>query len=213
MSSIFWLTSWTIDEPIRSPKPHLIVIIDGMDRMLAGAERALYRKLGHLLNHGPDNGFRLFISVDDPITKEMRPLLRYKFSLRLAGKAADPDRAWAASGMTGTGAEMLSGSGDFIAVRGENCHRFQVAAISDGELCRLSRQFEIQKGRVLLVHPSKTTGSQPGVSGLSRVNGTSVRIESLVHEGKPTVSDSLNYSGSDEWLTAGWIDRFWMDRN
>ncbi|MGB3717043.1 MAG: FtsK/SpoIIIE domain-containing protein, partial [Candidatus Promineifilaceae bacterium] len=98
--------------------PIMVVIIDGIGKLLANADRVLYRKLGHLLNHGPDNGFRLFVSIEDPIAKDIRPLLKYDFPLRLVGRAVDPDRAWAAAGIPGTGAEMLQGSGVFVAVRG-----------------------------------------------------------------------------------------------
>ena len=193
--------------------PLLIVIIDGLEHLLASGERILYRKLGHLLNHGPDSGFRLFVSIEDALAKELRPLLRYDFPLRLVGGSADYDRAWAAAGIPDSGAESISRSGEFIAVRGENCHRFQSAFISDDEFLKYSRQLEIQKGRTIVVQPLSKDGAAAS-NGASSRSSKSIKTSSragYVQNGQDPASE--NESGSDDWLTADWIDRFWMDRN
>lgn len=194
--------------------PLMAVIIDGIGKLLSNADRVLYRKLDFLLNHGPDNGFRLFVSIEDPIAKDVRPLLKYDFPLRLVGRAADPDRAWAAAGIPGTGAEMLRRSGDFIAVRGEICRKFQGAYISDNELRQVSRRLEIQRSRILLAHPASTNGSSPVAGGPHRMSGLTNNSETngVSNERKEVKSDWFGNSGSDDWLTADWLDRFWMDR-
>jgi hypothetical protein len=192
-------------------EPLVVIIIDGIKQMLKSRDRALYRKLGYLLNHGPSSGYRIFLSVEDPISKEIRPLLKHKLPLRLVGKAIDADRAWAAAGITGTKADKLAGSGDFIAVRGETSHQFQCAYIGEEELQRLSIQLEIQKGRVLLANPATAIETKfdigtNGNANLSRsLNGTAVSNSGSDRNEKP------NDSGSDDWLTAGWEDGFWLD--
>jgi DNA segregation ATPase FtsK/SpoIIIE-like protein len=195
--------------------PLMVIIIDGIGKLLANADRVLYRKLGHLLNHGPDNGFRLFVSIEDPIAKDVRPLLKYDFPLRLLGRAADSDRAWAAAGIPGTGAEMLQGSGVFIAIRGDICRKFQSAYIDDNELRLVSRRIQNQRSRILLAHPASTNGSSPGAGGPHRVSGPDSRCEiNGVANGRiEEESEWFDSSGSDGWLTADWLDRFWMDRN
>lgn len=191
--------------------PLVVIIIDGVDQMLKRRERSLYRKLGYLLNHGPSSGYRLLLSVEDPISKEIRPLLKHKLPLRLVGKAIDADRAWAAAGIAGTKAEKLDGSGDFIAVRGDASHQFQCAYIGEEELLRLSRQLDIQKGRVLLANPAAAAEAKfdyriNGNANLSRsLNGTADFKSESDRSEKP------NDSGSDDWLTANWEDRFWLD--
>ena len=193
--------------------PLLIAIIDGLEHLLASGERSLYRKLGHLLNHGPESGFRLFVSIEDSLAKEVRPLLRYDFPLRLVGSSADYDRAWAAAGIPGSGAESISRSGEFIAVRGESFHRFQSAFISDDELRKYSRQLEIQKGRTIVVQPLSKDGAAAS-HGTSSRSSQLIRTSSLAGYGQNGQgTTSANESGSDDWLTADWIDRFWMDRN
>lgn len=192
--------------------PLVVIIIDGIDRMLQSRDRALYRKLGYLLNHGPSGGYRIFLSVEDPISKEVRPLLKHNLPLRLVGKAADADRAWAASGITGTKADKLAGTGDFIAVRGGASHRFQSAYISDEELYKLSNQLEIQKGRVLLANPLGSIVPELVDSANCNRNLSSARNGTIGSGGTGDSEGKPNDSGSDAWLTADWEDRFWMDR-
>ena len=56
------------------------------------------------------------------------------FSVRLVGRVASAEDARAAAGCAGTGAERLTGKGDFVAVAEGRVHRFQAAFIGPNEL-------------------------------------------------------------------------------
>ena len=109
----------------------------------------------------------------------------------------------------GSGAESISISGEFVAVRGESFHRFQSAFISDDEFRKYSRQLEIQKGRTIVVQPVSKDGAAAS-NGASYRSSQSISTSSLAGYGQNgQAATSVNESGSDDWLTADWIDRFW----
>ena len=106
-----------------------MVIIHGIAKLLAGADRALIRKFGFLLNQGPASGYRFIATATDPLSRDVRILLKYDFPLRLVGRMRDADRAWAAAGISGTGAEKIRETGAFFAVRKEVICRFQAVLL------------------------------------------------------------------------------------
>jgi hypothetical protein len=200
------------DKKITSPL--MVVMIDGLENILTDANRVLFRKLGHLLNHGPEFGFRLFLSIEDPIAKEVRPLLKYDFQLRLLGRAADQDRAWAAAGLPGTRAEMLNGAGEFIAVRGDICRKFQGAYVAEEDLPLTDRWFDTADKKVILANPTSIHLSGQGAGGPRRLSRetSDKKPSSGINGRKGSQSEWPDNSGSDSWLTADWLDRFWMER-
>jgi len=56
------------------------------------------------------------------------------FPVRIVGRVASAEDARAAAGCAGTGAERLTGKGDFVAVAEGRVHRFQAAFIGPNEL-------------------------------------------------------------------------------
>jgi DNA segregation ATPase FtsK/SpoIIIE-like protein len=198
--------------------PLMAVIFDDLDVLLRGAGRSIYRKLIYLLKSGSDAGLRIFLSVTDPISEDVRPLLKFDYPVRIVGRMADADRAWAAAGIPHTGAENLPGKGEFIAVTDDSSYRFQAAYISEKELRRRASQLSQQDRGVLLANtgsngsPSYETGNQV----FSRKNGASHDEGAHKHlNSGMTRQGSWNSgyeSGSDDWLTRDWIDRFWAEQ-
>ena len=60
--------------------------------------------------------------------------MRANFPVRLVGKVVSPEDARVASGIGGTGAEKLTGRGDFVAVAAGQVLRFQAAYVSPAEV-------------------------------------------------------------------------------
>ncbi len=198
--------------------PLLVVFIDDLDTLIHNAGRSIYRKLSFLLKHGPDAGLRLFLSIDDPLSKDLDPLINYDFPVRIVGRTRDSNRAWTASGIPQSGAEKLSGNGQFIAVVGKAKYRFQAACISEAELQQEAKQITQHKRQVLMAARNSKGRSPHNESGhFSKQPVTALRgaKETTFHDsGKNSngAMDSGNESGSDEWLTRDWLDRFWADQ-
>ena len=60
--------------------------------------------------------------------------MKANFPVRLVGRVMSSEDARVAAGIGGTGAERLSGHGDFLAISAEGTLRFQAAYISRNEL-------------------------------------------------------------------------------
>ncbi|MFN2188476.1 MAG: hypothetical protein ACK2T3_06915, partial [Candidatus Promineifilaceae bacterium] len=194
-------------------QPLLIVILDGLDGLLVGKDRFLHRKFGLLLNGGPEVGFRFLLSLENPLAKEVRPLHRHQYGLRLAGKAIDENWAWAAAGMTRSGAHLLDGRGDFIAATGGESLRFQSAYIGKAEMNKMARQLRIQKGRSLLAQPAADNLPVFSPPARQSTNRKQHHVERKPSANTQAASEEGVDSGAGDWLTADWEDRFWMDRN
>lgn len=117
--------------------PHIVVAIDELLDLLlvegphggpqgtAEIETALTR----LAQRGREAGLHLVVGVQKPSSAVMGPLLKANFPTRLVGRVGSTDDARVAAGRSGTGAEKLTGRGDFVAVAAGQMVRFQAAWI------------------------------------------------------------------------------------
>jgi DNA segregation ATPase FtsK/SpoIIIE-like protein len=198
--------------------PLLVIIIDDLDTLIYNAGKSIHRKLSFLMKHGPDAGLRLFLSIDDPMSKDLDPLLNFDFPVRIVGRTTDSNRAWTASGIPQSGAEKLSGNGQFVAVVGNAKYRFQAACLSEAELQQEARQITRLQRQVLVVARNSNVRSPHNESGQYSMEPVTVpksAKETTYHDsGKNSngAMDAGNESGSDEWLTRDWLDRFWTDQ-
>ena len=72
-----------------------------------------------------------------PTSTAIGPLLKANFPVRLVGSVTSPEEAKIATGLAGSGAEKLTGAGDFLLVTKGQTVRFQAAWIGESTLGRL----------------------------------------------------------------------------
>ena len=68
--------------------------------------------------------------------------MKANFPVRLIGRVTSADDARVAAGIGGTGAEKLTGRGDFIAITGPGTIRFQAAYISLDQMTAAAQQLK-----------------------------------------------------------------------
>lgn len=113
----------------RESAPRIVVLIDELADLLmvdGGVEGHLTR----LLQRGREAGIHVVAATQRPAAAVLSGLMRANFPLRLVGRVVSPEDARIASGRGGTGAELLGGRGDFLAV-GAEVTRFQAALVDD----------------------------------------------------------------------------------
>ena len=95
---------------------------------------AILDSLGRLVQRGREAGIHVIGATQKPCSAIIGPLVKANFPVRLVGRVVSADDARVAAGVGGTGAEKLTGRGDFIAVYGPGLIRFQAAYVSGSEM-------------------------------------------------------------------------------
>jgi S-DNA-T family DNA segregation ATPase FtsK/SpoIIIE len=107
--------------------PRIIIAIDEVGDLLATADKEIEDLLNRLAQRGREAGFHLLISTQRPSADSIPSALKANLPARLIGRVASGQEAIMAAGIPGTNAELLVGSGDFVAVVGSQITRFQAA--------------------------------------------------------------------------------------
>ncbi len=107
--------------------PRIIIAIDEVGDLLATADKEVEDLLNRLAQRGREAGFHLLISTQRPSADSIPGSLKANLPARLIGRVASGQEAIMAAGIPGTNAELLVGSGDFVAVIGSQITRFQAA--------------------------------------------------------------------------------------
>jgi DNA segregation ATPase FtsK/SpoIIIE-like protein len=113
--------------------PCVVVLIDELADIIMTLDAA-EEPLTRLSQRGREAGIHLVAATQRPSAAILSGLMRANFPLRLVGRVISGDDAKVAAGRHGTGAETLTGRGDFLAVTGGKTIRFQAAYTEDGEL-------------------------------------------------------------------------------
>ena len=113
--------------------PRIVVFIDELaDLMMIGGS-TITVALTRLVQRGREAGIHLVAATQHPSAAILGSVMRANFPLRLVGRVTSAQDARVASGRAGTGAHLLHGRGDFLAVSGgDHPLRFQVAQMGDG---------------------------------------------------------------------------------
>jgi S-DNA-T family DNA segregation ATPase FtsK/SpoIIIE len=109
------------------PTPRIVVAIDEVGDLLAVADRKVEHALVRLAQRGREAGFHIVVSTQRPSAEAVPGALKANLPARLIGRVASGQEAIMAAGISGTNAELLIGSGDFVAVIGGQVTRFQAA--------------------------------------------------------------------------------------
>ena len=139
--------------------PRIVVVLDELADMMQMGGRALVEPLTRLVQRGREAGIHVIACTQKPSSEVMGTLMRANFPVRLVGKVVSPEDARVAAGCGGTGAEKLTGRGDFIAVASGQKLRFQAAYVSLAEMQQVVAQcgsapwrWDVIRGRPSLLH-------------------------------------------------------------
>ena len=149
------------------PTPCIIVVLDELaDLMQASgksqgqvAGKPLGEHLTRLAQRGREAGIHIIACTQKPSSQVVGTLIRANFPARLVGKVVTPEDARVAAGIGGTGAERLTGRGDFVAVAAGQVLRFKGAYASPAEIDQVvaqmgsvPRRWDLRQGRPSLLH-------------------------------------------------------------
>jgi S-DNA-T family DNA segregation ATPase FtsK/SpoIIIE len=144
-------------------EPRIVLMLDELADLIQIAGKALRDPLTRLVQRGREAGIHVVACTQKPSSQVMGALIRANFPTRLVGKVVSPEDARVASGVGGTGAEKLTGRGDFLAVAAGQVMRFQAAYASQAEVEQLVSQlgstpqrWDVLRGRPSLLRQAAT---------------------------------------------------------
>ena len=111
----------------RIERPRVVVVIDELADLMQMCGSELEALLTRLAQRGRSAGLSLIACTQKPAARVIGSLVKANFPVRLVGRVASTDDARVAAGIGGTGAEKLSGRGDFLLVASGQIIRFQAA--------------------------------------------------------------------------------------
>jgi DNA segregation ATPase FtsK/SpoIIIE-like protein len=97
-----------------------------------------------------------------PSSAVVGSLAKANFPVRLVGRVTSPEEAKVATGYSGTGAELLSGPGDFLAISGGQVTRFQTAYVTPHEVAEAVGRLLQGEGRSRMTSASNSGVRQEG---------------------------------------------------
>src|SRR5512135_3450262 len=118
----------------RVTDPRVIVAIDELADLVQTGGPAILDNLARLVQRGREAGIHVIGATQKPSSAVIGPLVKANFPVRLVGRVVSAEDARVAAGVGGTGAEKLTGRGDFVAVYGPGLIRFQAAYLSVNEI-------------------------------------------------------------------------------
>ena len=118
----------------RVTEPRIIIAIDELADLAQTGGPAILENLGRLVQRGREAGLHVIGATQKPSSAVIGPLIKANFPVRLVGRVVSAEDARVAAGVGGTGAERLTGRGDFVAIYGPGLIRFQAAYISNSEI-------------------------------------------------------------------------------
>jgi len=136
------------------PTPRMIVAIDEVGDLLSVSSKAVEGALVRLAQRGREAGFHVICSTQRPSAEAVPGALKANLPARLVGKVASGQEALTATGVPGTNAETLMGSGDFIAVIGGQVTRFQSAYTGLLDIRRIVAYLNDSSGRMSAISPA-----------------------------------------------------------
>ena len=118
--------------------PKIVVAVDEVAEVAMTAGPPAMAALTRIAQRGREAGMHLVASTQKPTSSLLGPLLKGNFPTRIVGAVANSKDAWTASGVADSGAEKLSGSGQFLAVVRNQITRFQSSWLDGGEIQRVT---------------------------------------------------------------------------
>ncbi len=134
--------------------PAVVLLVDEIVWLMETGGSPIVDLVTKLLQYGAECGIHLVLGCERPESPLLSQLLMANLPGRIIGQAADPHSAFAGSGISDSGAEMLLGKGDFLALmRDGETTRFQSAYISDYDLHLALESLHRSRPRPILAQP------------------------------------------------------------
>lgn len=128
-------------------RPRLVLILDELADLITQGGREFQVHLTRIVQRGRSAGISVIASTQKPSSAAIGSLLKANFPIRLVGKVTSADDARVATGIAGTGAETLSGRGDFVLVACGEQVRFQAAFLPQDDLTSLTERMTSRKSK------------------------------------------------------------------
>jgi S-DNA-T family DNA segregation ATPase FtsK/SpoIIIE len=109
--------------------PRIIIVVDEVIDLLMMGGKPVEAALTRIAQRGREAGLHLILGAQKPASTILGPQLKANLPVRLVGRVGSVDEARVASGIAASGAEKLTGRGDFMAVAGGVLTHFQAAHI------------------------------------------------------------------------------------
>jgi S-DNA-T family DNA segregation ATPase FtsK/SpoIIIE len=157
-------------------EPRLVVVLDELADLVQVGGREMEALLTRLTQRGREAGIHLVACTQKPMAAVIGSLVKSNFPVRLVGSVASPEDAKVATGLAGTGAELLLGQGDFLVVAKGQVTRMQAAYVSVEEVRHLVTWLaENHHGPQQLLAATGTEG--PGRDGVSLAGRLRARLQ------------------------------------
>jgi S-DNA-T family DNA segregation ATPase FtsK/SpoIIIE len=150
--------------------PRVVVFIEDLATALENGRRPFKEALLRLLEDGGRAGIHIVAATERPQAPTLDTLLKNGLPVRICGRLTNEGEAWAATGITQSGAEQLLGRGDFVAVVTGNVVRFQAAYIGDYDLHLCVDSLHRDRPPTIIAQP--WDGRPRLASGLQNAAGT-----------------------------------------
>jgi len=109
--------------------PRIVILVDEVIDLLMVGGKPVETALTRLAQRGREAGMHLIVGAQKPASAALGAHLKANLPVRLVGRVGSVEDARVAAGVSASGAEKLSGRGDFIAVAGGQITRFQAAYV------------------------------------------------------------------------------------
>ena len=177
--------------------PRIIVFIDELADLMMVGGKAMVSTMTRLTQRGREAGIHIVACTQKPTAAVVGGLVKSNFPARLVGSVASADDARIAAGLSGTGAERLTGRGDFLLVVKGDVRRLQAAYTSPAELtvavARLSAaRGDLDRTTALLPDASRASVQgqlAPHTTGSNSVVATFEEEDATGRPAAPTVED------------------------
>ncbi len=129
---------WLVDEMQRreaaeANRPRIVLVIDELADLLMQGGAEVEQFITRLVQRGRSAGIVVIACTQKPTSDAVGSLVKANFPARLVGKVTSASEAHVATGLAGTGAEKLSGRGDFLLIAGGDRLRVQIALLAPND--------------------------------------------------------------------------------
>ncbi len=127
----------------------VVVFIDELADVLMTGGRGVQQALARLVQRGREAGIHVVAATQKPTASVLGSLMKANFPVRLVGRVTSASDARTATGWSRTGAERLTGHGDFLAVAEGRVLRFQSAYTRRDDVKRLVSGIAVRARRAV----------------------------------------------------------------
>jgi S-DNA-T family DNA segregation ATPase FtsK/SpoIIIE len=133
----------------RESTPVLVIAVDELADLLQTGGQQVEALLTRLAQRGREAGLHLIASTQKPSASLIGSAMKALFPIRIVGAVSSRDEARYAAGMSDSGAEKLTGKGDFLLIAHNQPLRFQAAWLGPKDLASIVEGVNRRRSAVL----------------------------------------------------------------